>query len=91
MGVGTPARLAALLDNGPLTSYYVSTTNGKAGSLKSNRIKRIVVDASHIDMKKRGILDMQETCTPLLTLLNRSEFKDRFDDSTTNGIRLLFY
>ena len=35
------------------------------------------MDASHIDKKKRGILDMKETLVPLLDLLNRDEFRSR--------------
>ncbi|KAI4615422.1 uncharacterized protein J4E88_007796 [Alternaria novae-zelandiae] len=44
-GVGTPDRLMALLQEGAL-----STAN----------LKRVVVDVSYIDGKKRGILDMRE-------------------------------
>ena len=44
-GVGTPDRLVALLEEGAL-----STAN----------LKRVVIDVSYIDQKKRGILDMKE-------------------------------
>ncbi|KAF2440232.1 hypothetical protein P171DRAFT_419775 [Karstenula rhodostoma CBS 690.94] len=58
-GVGTPDRLSALLDQNAL-----STTN----------LKRVVVDVSYIDQKKRGILDMKELHEPLIRLLLRKEF-----------------
>ncbi|CAI6336876.1 unnamed protein product [Periconia digitata] len=58
-GVGTPDRLSALLDQDAL-----STAN----------LKRVVVDASYIDQKKRGILDMKELHEPLIKLLLRKEF-----------------
>ena len=58
-GVGTPERLSALLDLNAL-----STAN----------LKRVVIDASYIDQKKRGILDMKELHEPLIRLLLRKEF-----------------
>lgn len=58
-GVGTPDRLIALLEDGAL-----STAN----------LKRVVVDVSYIDQKKRGILDMKELHESLNKLLLRHEF-----------------
>ncbi|KAF2275935.1 uncharacterized protein EI97DRAFT_433868 [Westerdykella ornata] len=58
-GVGTPERLCALLDERAL-----STAN----------LKRVVIDVSYIDQKKRGILDMKELHEPLVKLLLRKEF-----------------
>lgn len=55
-----------------------------------DKVERIIIDASHIDQKKRGILEMKETQVPLAQWLNRTEFKDRLGLST-NGIDLLFY
>lgn len=49
-----------------------------------------MIDASHIDQKKRGILDMRETLAPLLSWLNRSEFKDRYAASSA-GVDLMFF
>lgn len=72
LGVGTPQRIADLLDDGAL----------KLGSLK-----RIVVDASHVDLKKRGILDMQETQVPLVKLLVRDDIKQILE----TGAELIFY
>lgn len=60
------------------------------GALAVDRLERIVVDASHIDQKKRGILEMKETQIPLTQWLNRGDFKERYAASA-NGIDLLFY
>lgn len=48
------------------------------------------MDASHIDMKKRGILEMKETQVPLIVWLGQKEFRDRYA-SDKAGIKLLFY
>jgi protein CMS1 len=60
------------------------------GALIVDRLERIVVDASHIDVKKRGIFDMKETQVPLMTWLGRKEFKERYA-AEKDGIQLLFY
>lgn len=57
-GVGTPDRLSALLEDGAL-----STAN----------LKRVIIDVSYIDQKKRGILDMKDLHEPLIKLLLRKE------------------
>lgn len=49
-----------------------------------------MVDGSHIDQKKRGILDMRETQQPLMALLNRSELKSRYGN-IIGKVRLLIY
>jgi protein CMS1 len=59
--VGTPDRLAALLEDGAL-----STAN----------LKQVVIDVSYIDQKKRGILDMKELHESLLKFLLRKTFID---------------
>ncbi|KAL4973766.1 U3-containing 90S pre-ribosomal complex subunit-domain containing protein [Aspergillus desertorum] len=63
IGAGTPARISDLIDS---------------GSLKLDELKRIVIDGSYIDQKQRGIFDMKETHLPLLQLLTRSEFRERY-------------
>ncbi|KAL5358209.1 U3-containing 90S pre-ribosomal complex subunit-domain containing protein [Aspergillus floccosus] len=63
IGAGTPARISDLID---------------AGSLKLDDLQRIVIDGSYVDQKQRGIFDMKETHFPLLQLLTRSEFKERY-------------
>ncbi|KAJ0422117.1 U3-containing 90S pre-ribosomal complex subunit-domain containing protein [Aspergillus carlsbadensis] len=63
IGAGTPSRISDLINS---------------GSLKLNELKRIVIDGSYVDQKQRGIFDMKETHLPLLQLLTRSEFCDRY-------------
>lgn len=55
-----------------------------------DKLERIVVDMSHVDQKKRGILDMKETQKPLIDLLNRDELKPRFG-SESEAIQLLLF
>ncbi|QKX64006.1 uncharacterized protein TRUGW13939_11179 [Talaromyces rugulosus] len=75
IGVGTPQRIIDLLE---------------AGSLKTKDLKRIVVDGSHIDQKKRGIFDMKEMYFPLLKLLTRPEFCERYG-SKEQELKVLVY
>ncbi|KJY01903.1 hypothetical protein TI39_contig273g00002 [Zymoseptoria brevis] len=75
IGVGTPQRVIDLMEN---------------GALSVKNLERIVVDASHIDQKKRGIMDMKETHGPLAQLLARKELKERYT-SEEGKIELLFY
>ncbi|KAL3420195.1 hypothetical protein PVAG01_08694 [Phlyctema vagabunda] len=75
IAVGTPTRLKDLMDD---------------GALAVDRLERIVVDASHIDQKKRGILEMKETQVPLTIWLGQKEFRDRYGPAP-KGIELLFY
>lgn len=75
IGVGTPRRITDLLDSGALS----------AGALE-----RVVVDVSHVDVKKRGVLDMRELVPPLVDLLNRAELKERYGSGKGN-VELLFY
>lgn len=75
LAVGTPQRLIDLLEN---------------DALSTAKLKRIVIDASHIDQKKRGILDMRETMMPLVQLLTRKELKEKYTDPDQR-IDLIFY
>lgn len=75
MAVGTPKRLEDLMDE---------------GALQVDRLERIVIDASYIDQKKRGVLEMRETQVPLMLWLNRKEFKDRYT-ATKDKIDLIFF
>lgn len=67
--MGTPDRLAALLED---------------GALSTENLKQVVIDVSYIDQKKRGVLDMKELHESLIKLLLRKEFvgdgKDGGDD-----------
>ncbi|TVY67399.1 Protein CMS1 [Lachnellula suecica] len=75
IAVGTPTRLKDLMDD---------------GALAIDRLERIVIDASHIDVKKRGILEMKETQVPLILWLGQAEFKERYA-ATKDHVQLLFY
>ncbi|EQL03546.1 hypothetical protein G6O67_002090 [Ophiocordyceps sinensis] len=75
IGVGTPARLMELIDN---------------GALSLRKLQRVVVDASHIDQKKRGVLDMKDTMLPLARFLTREELRSRYD-AEKKPLALLFY
>ncbi|KAK2808161.1 hypothetical protein FQN50_004902 [Emmonsiellopsis sp. PD_5] len=63
IGIGTPARLNDL---------------ASSGSLNLSSLKRIVIDGSYVDQKKRGIFDMKEIHFPLLQFLNRADLRDRY-------------
>ena len=76
MAVGTPKRLDDLMDD---------------GALQVDRLERILVDASHIDVKKRGLLEMKETQVPLTHWLNSKEFKERYTTTGKDKIDLIFY
>lgn len=65
IGVGTPARIQDLI---------------KAEALKTSDLKRIVIDGSYIDQKKRSIFDMKEIFVPLLDFLSHKKLKKRFED-----------
>jgi protein CMS1 len=58
--------------------------------LQIDRLERIVVDASHIDQKKRGILDMKEAQVPLVVWLGQNEFRERYA-AKSGRVQLLFY
>ncbi|RAL10557.1 uncharacterized protein BO97DRAFT_406812 [Aspergillus homomorphus CBS 101889] len=75
IGAGTPARISDLIDS---------------GSLKLGELERIVIDGSYVDQKQRGIFDMKETHLPLLQLLTRPEFKDRYG-AKQKGIKILVF
>ena len=65
-------------------------SNSVTGALAIDKLERIIVDVSHIDQKRRGVLDMRETQVPLVRWLNRRELKEKFGQEV-NGIDLLFY
>lgn len=82
-GVGTPVRLIDLIDSGklkhnPLPHMRGNTNISTPGALKLTEVKRIVIDASHIDQKQRGIFDMKEIYLPLLKLLTKPELRERY-------------
>lgn len=99
IGVGTPQRISDLLDSGKEDLeaggihpwHWTVYTDRFPGSLKIDALERIVIDGSHIDQKKRGIFDMKETFFPLLQLLNRPEFRDRYGRPEGQGLHVLVY
>ena len=46
-----------------------------------------MIDASHIDQKRRGIMDMRETQVPVVQLLSRTDVKE----AAGGKIELLFF
>lgn len=77
IGVGTPQRLNDLIE---------------AGALKVSKLERVVVDASYIDGKKRGVLDMKDTVGPLIRLLARKEFREGFaSENREEKVDLIFF
>lgn len=76
IAVGTPARLIDLLDSGALSVAH---------------LRRLVVDTSHIDQKKRGVLDMKDTALPVVRWLVRPEFRTRYDQEAASPLSILFY
>lgn len=91
IGAGTPARISDLIESGTFDTHlspaHVLT---KLGTLKLDELERIVIDGSYIDQKKRGIFDMKETHLPLLQLLTRPEFRDRYG-AKQKGIKILVF
>jgi len=92
IAVGTPTRLKDLADHGMYTLTF-SSVDSKLwvlGALALDRLERIVIDASHIDQKKRGILEMRETQVPLTLWLGQKDLKDKYGQAN-GGVQLLFY
>lgn len=90
MGVGTPQRIFELLEDGRFVprETHALHTDQFPGALSANHLKRIVVDASHIDVKKRGILDMRELQMPLVKLLNQYALRLRYGKK---DLQIIFY
>lgn len=63
IAIGTPGRLKDLID---------------AGAIKTKSIRRIIVDGSYRDQKKRTVFEMDELFRPLLALLNVEEIRQRY-------------
>ena len=75
IGIGTPARVQDLLE---------------AKALKTGNLKRIVLDGSYTDQKKRTIFDMKDLFQPLLQLLRRSEIARRYGNDE-NRLEIMVY
>lgn len=63
IAISTPFRFKQLID---------------AGALKTENLRRIVVDASYRDDKKNTIFMMDQTFQPLVTLLNENTIRQRY-------------
>jgi len=91
MGVGTPQRLLDLLKDGKVTKHgSAAESDGALGALSTENLQWIVVDASHIDQKKRGIIELKDVHGPLVKLLNLDILKERYDQAQ-GGLRLIFF
>lgn len=58
--------------------------------MKTNDLKRIVIDGSYVDQKKRSIFDMKELLDPSVELLSKPPIKDRLDAEEHSTIVLVF-
>ena len=54
-----------------------------AGTLKLEDLKRIIIDASYIDQKKRGIFKIKETQKSVMDFLCSEKLKKRILDGNT--------
>jgi protein CMS1 len=61
-----------------------------SGALVLDGLHRIVVDASHIDQKKRGVMDMKDTMLPLARFISKKQFQDRYVNEE-KPLSLLFF
>ncbi|OJD28563.1 hypothetical protein ACJ73_00004 [Blastomyces percursus] len=75
IGIGTPVRLNDLATSGELSLAH---------------LKRIVIDGSYVDQKKRSIFDMKDLHLPLLQFLNRADLRDRYA-SSDNRVEILVF
>jgi len=57
------------------------------GALSTHALQRVVLDASHIDKKSKGILELKDTHMPLMRLLALPALKDMYD----KGAEIIFY
>ena len=59
-----------------------------AGALQLEDLKRIIIDASYIDQKKRGIFEIKETQKSVMDFLCSEDLKKRIFDGNT---AIIFY
>lgn len=60
------------------------------GALQLDRLERIVIDASHIDQKKRGILEMKDTQVALTLWLGQKSLRERYA-AGSGATEIIFY
>jgi protein CMS1 len=90
VGVGTPARILALIREGIIHVACFSAesrTNLGSGALKLDRLDSVVLDMSAVNEKQQGIFDIRETHKDMLDLLNEPVIKSGLGDK----IKLLVY
>lgn len=75
IGIGTPQRIVGLLE---------------CKALKSRALKRIVIDGSHLDQKKRAIFDMKELLGPLVKLSSTYAVQTGPNPVEDEGVLLVF-
>ncbi|KAF7845791.1 hypothetical protein BT93_L0645 [Corymbia citriodora subsp. variegata] len=78
IGVGTAGRIEELIVG----------KDGKKGVLKLEALKRVILDVSYLDEKKRGLIEDIPAFKALVTLLNVEELKLRFAKGET---KILFF
>lgn len=94
--MGTPQRLADLVENGeshlgsdrrartlprdPRFHAPRMVVTAVTGALATEAVRRIVIDASHIDQKKRGILDTKDSVPALVRFLTLVRFKVGYEE-----------
>ena len=89
-GVGTPQRINDLLKEGKqFVDYGCRVAKFIQGALSTKYLKRIIIDASHVDQKRYGILEMRETHGQLMKLLDLPLLKDAFEKETE--LKVIFY
>lgn len=76
IAISTPQRLVDLIQK---------------DAVKLESLKRIVLDASYMDEKKRTLLTIDEVFVPLLHLLNMPAIKIRFGTDTADNIELMVF
>ena len=76
IGIGTPARLIDLLES---------------QALKTTNLRRIVIDGSYLDQKKRSIFDMRELFVRLLELLSLPQLKERYETGDEQSLDILVF
>jgi protein CMS1 len=75
IGLGTPQRIIDLLE---------------CGAMKTQALRRVVIDGSHLDQKKRSIFDMKELLGPLVKLLSTPALQKRLEAVEGAAVVLVF-
>jgi protein CMS1 len=90
VGVGTPARILALIREGIIRVIFAQRrgrTNSDPGALKLDKLEAMVLDMSAMNEKRQGIFDIRETHKDMLDLLNEPVIRSNLGSK----IKLLVY